>query len=203
MVVQGFGNAGQFAASLGESILGLRLVGASDSKGGVYIENGVEAKKLIDYKKEKGTLAGFPGAKTVSNEELLEIKCTVLFPSALENTINEGNAQKIDARLICELANGPTTPEADAVLDKKGVIVLPDYLANAGGVTVSYFEQCQNAQNYYWTLEEVHKQLDRKMSDAFAAVHAMSVRKQTNLRDAAYLVSIARVAEACQLRGWV
>ena len=203
MVVQGFGNAGQFAATLGEELLGLKLIAACDSKGGVYNKDGLNIRDLIEYKKQKGALAGFPGAKDVTNEEVLQTECTVLFPSALENSINEKNADKIRCKISCELANGPTTPEGDAILDKKGIIVLPDYLANAGGVTVSYFEQCQNAQNYYWDIEEVHQRLDRKMTAAFAAVYEMSKNKKTNLRDAAYLVSIARVAEACKLRGWV
>ena len=202
MVVQGFGNAGQFAATLGESILGMKLVAASDSKGGVYNPAGIPAAELIAYKAKNGSVVGFPGAQSVTNDELLALECTVLFPAALENAINEKNADTIKCKISCELANGPTTPEGDAILDKKGIVVLPDYLANAGGVTVSYFEQCQNAQNYYWDLDEVQQRLDRKMTEAFAAVHKMSVDKKTNLRDAAYLVSIARVAEACKLRGW-
>ncbi len=203
MVVQGFGNAGQFAATLGEELLGLKLVAACDSKGGVYNKDGLHIRNLIEHKNKTGSLAGFAGAKEISNDEVLETECTVLFPSALENSINETNAEKIRCKISCELANGPTTPAGDAILDKRGIIVLPDYLANAGGVTVSYFEQCQNAQNYYWDIEDVHKRLDRKMTDAFTAVYEMSMSKKTNLRDAAYLVSIARVAQACKLRGWV
>ena len=203
MVIQGFGNAGQYAATLGEELLGMKLIAACDSQGGVYNADGLHIQDLIAFKKKTGKLQGFPGAKSITNDETLYTKCTVLFPAALENSINAANAEKIDCKISCELANGPTTPEGDAVLDKKGIIVLPDYLANAGGVTVSYFEQCQNAQNYYWQLEDVHKRLDQKMTDAFAAVYEMSKNKKTNLRDAAYLVSIARVAEACKLRGWV
>ncbi|MDD3587023.1 MAG: Glu/Leu/Phe/Val dehydrogenase [Thermoguttaceae bacterium] len=200
--VQGFGNAGQFAAILAEELLGMKLVAASDSKGGVYNENGISAKELVAYKLANGSLAGFPGAKEVTNEELLALPVTVLFPAALENTINSKTASTINCKISCELANGPTTPEGDAILDAKGIIVLPDYLANAGGVTVSYFEQCQNAQNYYWDLEEVHQRLDRKMTAAFKAVYEMSQEKHTNLRDAAYLVAISRVVKAAKLRGW-
>ncbi|MGL6225176.1 MAG: Glu/Leu/Phe/Val family dehydrogenase [Thermoguttaceae bacterium] len=203
MVVQGFGNAGQYAASLGAELLGLKLIAACDSRGGVYKKDGFDIADLIKYKNEKGVLKGYPGAKDITNEETLETECAVLFPSALENSINKENAAKIKCKISCELANGPTTPEADVILDKNGVIVLPDYLANAGGVTVSYFEQCQNAQNYYWSIEEVQERLDRKMTAAFAAVNEMSKKHKTNLRDAAYLVSIARVAQACKLRGWV
>ncbi len=200
--VQGFGNAGQFAATLGQDILGMKLVAASDSKGGVYNPDGIDAQALVDYKLKNNTLKGFPGAKDVTNEELLALPVTVLFPAALENTINEKTAPTVKAKLVCELANGPTTPDADKVLDAAGVIVLPDYLANAGGVTVSYFEQCQNAQNYYWTLEEVQERLDQKMTAAFKAVYEMSKEKNCSLRDAAYLVSVKRVADAARLRGW-
>ncbi|MGL6193950.1 MAG: Glu/Leu/Phe/Val family dehydrogenase [Thermoguttaceae bacterium] len=203
MVVQGFGNAGQYAAILGEELLGLKLIAACDSKCGVVNEAGLNIKELIAYKDKTGSVKGFPGAKEITSDATLEVPCTVLFPSALENSINEKNAGNIKCKISCELANGPTTPEGDVILDKNGVIVIPDYLANAGGVTVSYFEQCQNAQNFYWEEADVHKLLDRKMSDAFRAVHKMSQEKKTNLRDAAYLVSIDRVAKACKLRGWV
>lgn len=203
MAIQGFGNAGQFAALLGESILGMKLVAACDSQIGVYNPEGISARELVDYKIKNGSLKGFKGAKEIPSNDVLEIECTVLFPAALENSINADNAEKIRCKIACELANGPTTPEADVVLDKKGIIVIPDYLANAGGVTVSYFEQCQNAQNYYWEEDEVQHRLDKKMTAAFKAVHDMGVAKKCSLRDAAYLVSIARVAEACKLRGWV
>ncbi len=200
--VQGFGNAGQFAATLGESILGMKLVAASDSKGGVYNPEGIDAQTLVDYKLANGSLKGFPGAKQITNEELLALPVTVLIPAAMENTLNEKTAATVQCKISVELANGPTTPEGDKILDSKGVIVLPDYLANAGGVTVSYFEQCQNAQNYYWTLEEVQQRLDQKMTKAFKAVYEMSQEKKTNLRDAAYLVAVKRVADAAKLRGW-
>ncbi len=203
MAVQGFGNAGEHAALLGEEILHLKLVAASDSRGGVYNPNGLSASALVDHKMKNGAVKGFPGAEAITNEELLALPVTVLFPAALENVIRADNAENLKCRICCELANGPTTPEADLILEDKGIIVLPDFLANAGGVTVSYFEQVQNAYNLYWELQEVHWRLDKRMTQAFAAVREMSLRNKTNLREAAYLVAIARVAEACKLRGWV
>ncbi|MEM5785701.1 MAG: Glu/Leu/Phe/Val dehydrogenase, partial [Syntrophobacteraceae bacterium] len=147
MAVQGFGNAGQYGAILGEELLGLKLVAASDSRGGVYNPNGISAAALVDYKLKKGVLQGFPESEDITNEELLGLDVTVLFPAALENVIRGDNAGNLRCRICCELANGPTTPDADWILDEKGIVVLPDFLANAGGVTVSYFEQVQNAYN--------------------------------------------------------
>lgn len=203
MAVQGFGNAGQFAALLSEEILGMKVVAASDSKGGVYNPKGMDARKLVDYKRDNGSLTGYPNAAAVTNEELLELDVTVLFPAALENVITKKNADKLRCKILCELANGPTTPEADRILYDKGIVVLPDFLANAGGVTVSYFEQVQNTYNYYWHLKEVHRRLEEKMTEAFHGVHEMHRQEKVNMRQAAYLVSVARVAEACKLRGWV
>lgn len=203
MAVQGFGNAGQFAALLGEEILGLKLVAASDSKGGVYNPNGIAARDLVDYKLNNGILKGYPDADEISNQELLELNVTILIPAALENVITKENAGKIQCRILCELANGPTTPDADNILYDNGVVVLPDFLANAGGVTVSYFEQVQNTYNYYWDLKEVHRRLNEKMTNAFIGVHEMHLQEKIDMRRAAYLVSVARVAEACRLRGWV
>jgi glutamate dehydrogenase (NAD(P)+) len=201
--VQGFGNAGQFAAKLGQDILGLKVVAASDSKGGVYNPKGINAHELVAYKLETGQVAGFPAAEKISNEELLELDVTVLFPSALENAITSKNAASIKAKICCELANGPTTPEADEVLYKRNVFVIPDFLANSGGVTVSYFEQVQNGYNYYWDLETVHQRLDQKMTKAFHDVYEMHKSRKVNMRVAAYLVAVKRVAEAMKLRGWV
>ena len=203
MAIQGFGNAGQYAALLGNEILGLKLVAASDSRGGIYQEKGLDSRQVVDYKLKTGSLQGFPGADAISNEDLLQLKVTVLFPAALENVITSANADKIKCMISCELANGPTTPEADEILYQNNVFVLPDFLANAGGVTVSYFEQVQNIYNFYWPLEEVHKRLDEKMTRAFHGIHQMFKREKVNMRQAAYLVSVARVAEACKLRGWV
>ena len=203
MAIQGFGNAGQFAALLGHEVLGLKLVAASDSKGGIYNSKGLDARQVVDHKLKTGVLQGFPEADSISNEDLLEMDVTVLFPSALENVITNTNAKKIKCRISCELANGPTTPEADEILHHNNVFVLPDFLANAGGVTVSYFEQVQNTYNYYWSLDMVNERLDEKMTRAFHGVYQMYQREKVNMRQAAYLVAVARVAEACKLRGWV
>jgi len=202
--IQGFGNAGQFAALLHKEILGGgKLVAVSDSSGGVYNADGFDPKALVDHKLKTGKVTGFPGAKTITNEELLESDVDVLYPAALEEVITEENANKIKAKIVCELANGPTTPAADQILFKNGVFLIPDFLANAGGVTVSYFEQVQNTYNYYWELEDVHQQLDRKMTKAFHAVYDVHKQENVHMRLAAYLVSVKRVAEACKLRGWV
>ena len=203
MAIQGFGNAGQFAALLAHEILGLKLVAASDSKGGILNPRGLDPRQVVEYKLKKGSLQGFPGADPITNEQLLEMEVTVLFPAALENVITDSNASKVRCRISCELANGPTTPEADEILHANNVFVIPDFLANAGGVTVSYFEQVQNTYNFYWPLDEVHRRLDEKMSRAFHGVYQMHQREKVNMRQAAYLVSVARVAEACKLRGWV
>ncbi|HEY3246587.1 MAG TPA: Glu/Leu/Phe/Val dehydrogenase [Phycisphaerae bacterium] len=202
--IQGFGNAGQFAATLHQEVLGGgKLVAVSDSTGGVHNPNGLDPHKLVHHKLETGRVTDFPGTQPISNAALLELPVDILYPSALENMITDANAARIKAKIVCELANGPTTPEADAILHKNNVFVLPDFLANAGGVTVSYFEQVQNTYNYYWSLSDVHQQLDRKMTDAFNAVNKMRVSVSTHMRTAAYMVAVKRVAEACKLRGWV
>ncbi|HAX98757.1 MAG TPA: glutamate dehydrogenase [Candidatus Atribacteria bacterium] len=203
MAIQGFGNAGQYAALLGQEILGLKLIAASDSKGGVYSEKGIDPEALVKYKQQTDTLQGFPETDPISNDDLLGLEVTILFPAALEQIITEKNADKIKCKILCELANGPTTPEADDILYQNNVFVLPDFLANAGGVTVSYFEQVQGAYNFFWDLKEIHWRLDQKMTNAFEGVYEMSQREKINMRQAAYLVSVARVAEACRLRGWV
>jgi glutamate dehydrogenase (NAD(P)+) len=202
--IQGFGNAGQYAALLHPEILGGgRLVAVSDTSGGIYAPQGMDPRGLVDYKLKTGKVAGFPGATPLTNEELLELEVDVLYPSALENVITKANAGRVKAKISCELANGPTTPEADRILFENGVHVIPDFLANAGGVTVSYFEQVQGTYNYYWSLEEVHRLLDRKMSDAYQNVYKMHKDRSVHMRLAAYLVAVQRVAEAVKLRGWV
>jgi len=202
--IQGFGNAGQFAATLMDEILDAKkLVAVSDSRGGVYNPEGINAQEMVKYKLETGKVEGFPGTKPITNEELLELDVDVLFPSALENCITEKNANNIKAKIIAELANGPTTPEADNILHGKGAYVIPDFLCNAGGVTVSYFEMVQNNTNFYWELPEVLQRLDEKMTNAFHAVHGMREKHKVHNRVAAYLVSIDRVAECMKLRGWV
>ncbi len=202
--IQGFGNAGQYAALLHDKILGGgKLVAVSDSRGGIYNQNGFDVKKIVEHKLKKGSLADIGESDPVSNEELLELDVDILYPAALENQITDRNASKIKAGLICELANGPTTPEADDILHDNGKMVLPDFLANAGGVTVSYFEQVQNTYNFYWSLDDVHKRLDHRMTCAFEEVYETLQREKVHPRLAAYLVAVSRVAEACKLRGWV
>ena len=201
--IQGYGNAGQFAHILGKELLGLQVVAVSDSRGGIYSPNGLDLEAVITHKQETGSVTSFPGTQNVSNAELLELPVAVLIPSALENQITIANASNIKARIVAELANGPTTPEADEILYKNGVYVIPDFLCNAGGVTVSYFEQVQNAYDYYWDLDTVHDRLDKKMTAAFHAVHDTAQKHGIANRMGAYVVAVSRVAEACRLRGWV
>jgi glutamate dehydrogenase (NAD(P)+) len=201
--IQGYGNAGQYAHRLGTELLGLKVVAVSDSQGGIYNPKGLDFAPLSAWKREHGTVVGFPEAEALTNEELLELPVTVLFPAALENQITAENAPRIRARIVAELANGPTTPEADRILHDNGVYVIPDFLCNAGGVTVSYFEMVQNAYGYYWGEAEVHQRLDERMSAAFHAVHETARRYRTHNRLGAYIVAIERVVEAMRLRGWV
>ena len=164
---------------------------------------GLDPEELITHKRKTGSLQDFPGTEPMSNEDLLELDVDVLYPSALENVITADNADRIRARMICELANGPTTPEADRILCDKGVTLLPDFMANAGGVTVSYFEQVQNTYNYSWSIERVHTRLERRMTDAFNAVWEMARSEKVHMRLAAYLVAVERVAQAVRDRGWL
>ena len=163
IVIQGFGNVGRIAAELFEES-GARIVGLSDSEGGVYCADGINLKQAIEFKSKHGTLVGLHATQSVSNDELLEIECDVLLPAALENQITASNADRIRTKLVCEGANGPTTPAADEILHANGIPVLPDILANAGGVTVSYFEWVQNNQNQRWDLDEVNSKLRKKMA---------------------------------------
>jgi glutamate dehydrogenase (NAD(P)+) len=169
--VQGYGNAGSFAHQLGSDLVGLKVVAVSDSRGGIYNPDGLDYESVYAHKQQTGTVLGFPGTKEITNSELLEMDVDVLIPSALESVITEANANNIKAKVVVELANGPTTPEADKILYDNGVYVIPDFLANAGGVTVSYFEMVQNAYDYYWDIETVHERLDKKMTAAFHSTH--------------------------------
>jgi len=200
--IQGYGNAGSFAHKLGKELLGLKIVAVSDSRGGIYQPDGLDYEEVSAHKASTGSVVNFPGAQTISNEALLELDVTVLIPAALENVIHEGNAADIKATFIIELANGPTSPEADRILHEKGAYVIPDFLCNAGGVTVSYFEMVQNAYNYYWEESVVHERLDEKMTVAFWQVHKLATEKKVHNRLAAYLLAVSRVAEAVRLRGW-
>jgi glutamate dehydrogenase (NAD(P)+) len=200
VVVQGFGNVGSITARL-LSNLGCTIVGVSDVQGGLYHPNGINMHMALHYFGEHGCLTGMPGTETVTNSELLELPCDVLVPAALENQITNRNATRIKARLIIEAANGPTTPEADCILNDRGVTIMPDILANAGGVTVSYFEWVQGLQHFFWTEQEITSRLEDIMRRSYQAVREKSRAQQTNLRMGAYLLAVARVAEAMEMRG--
>jgi len=202
VVVQGFGNVGYYSAYFMEK-LGSKVIGISDSKGGIYSKKGLAVEHVSRFKEKTGTVVGYPDAEDLTNEELLEQECDILIPAALENQITERNAEKIKARLILEGANGPTTPEADEILHKRGVMVVPDVLANSGGVSTSYFEWVQNLQNYYWSREEVIEKLDKLLVKAFNNVYEAYKKYGTDMRMAAYICAINRVAEAMKVRGWV
>ncbi|KAI4453193.1 glutamate dehydrogenase [Holotrichia oblita] len=204
VAIQGFGNAGSFAAVF-MSELGCKVVAVSDTKGGIYIEKGIDPQKVIEFKaanKDK-TVVGFPGAKTITNQEVLTADVDILIPAAFENQINAEIAANVKAKIVAEVANGPTTPDGDAVLFEKGVLVIPDILASAGGVTVSYFEWVQNLMNFYWPLEEVNAKLERIMVESFNNVYNMHQEKSVDMRNAAFMVAINRIAEAMKARGWV
>lgn len=202
--IQGFGNAGQRAALLHSEILGCgKLVAVSDSKGGIYCKEGMNPMELVNYKLQTGSVVGFPGSKAIPKDSILELDVDIMYPAALENSINEDNAKNIKARILCELANGPTTPEADLILDKNGVMVIPDIVGSSGGVIVSYFEMVQDKYSYFWEENEVHSKLDLKITKAYQTVLEAIREKKLHPRLAAMVVSVARVAEACKLRGWV
>jgi len=201
VAVQGFGNAGSVAANLLNDEQGAKIVAASDSKGGIYKADGFNPHALEEHKAKTGSVVGFPGAKAISNEELLELKVDILVPAALENQLTAKNADKVQAKLIAEAANGPTLPEADSIFFQKKITVLPDILANAGGVTVSYFEWAQDIQGYFWPLAEVNQRLERVMVQSYNDVHKIAVERKVHNRTAAYVLAIQRVAEAIRIRG--
>lgn len=198
--VQGYGNVGSVVAG-GLSELGCRIVAVSDSRGGIYSEEGLDLAGVNEHKAGTGSVVGFPGAKPVSNEDILTLECDILIPAALENIINEENAHHIKAKLVAEGANGPTTYGADQILFQRGITVLPDILANAGGVVVSYFEWVQGLQNFYWTKDEVNRQLCRRMVDSFSEVYRIREKYGVSMRQAAYMVALERVTRAMKLRG--
>jgi len=202
VAIQGFGNAGTFAATLGLELFGCKVVAVSDSKGGVYNPNGLKYDDVRAHKASTGSVVGFPGGQPISNADILETDAEILIPAALESQITADNARRVKARIVAEAANGPTTPEADALLHAREVFVIPDFLCNAGGVTVSYFEWVQNQRGMPWELEDVHRRLDRKMTRAFAEVLASSRKHNVDMRTGAYCVAVARVAEAVRARGW-
>lgn len=201
--IQGYGNAGSYAHQLAVELLGLKVVAVSDSQGGIFAPQGLDWRAVQAHKRDTGSVIGFPGAAPLTNEDVVELDVNVLFPSALENVITERNAEKVQARIVAELANGPTTPEADELLHARGIYVLPDILCNAGGVTVSYFEQVQNASNFYWDEGTVHERLDERITRAFHAMHRTANERSVHNRLAAHIVALQRVYEAMRLRGWV
>ena len=200
VVVQGFGNAGQFAAQLVEE-QGAKIIAVSDTQGAIINKNGFKANELIKYKLEKKSIRGFPGATEINNDELLTTECTILIPAALENQITKENASRIKTKIVAEAANGPTTPEADKILYENNILVIPDVLANSGGVTVSYFEWLQNLRREYWSEDEVNNRLDVIMTKAFGEVYDAHQKYNTNMRTASIALAVNRVAEAIKLRG--
>jgi glutamate dehydrogenase (NAD(P)+) len=200
VVVQGFGNAGQYSAQFLEE-QGAKVIAVSDSNGGVSNKDGIQVGALRKHKEKKGSVVGFPGTRPISNEDLVEMECTILVPAALENQITSKNTGKINAKIVAEAANGPTTPDADDILYKNGIMVIPDILANGGGVTVSYFEWLQNLRREYWKEDEVNQRLDRNISKAFSDVYETHDQYTVNMRKASTLLAIKRVVEATKIRG--
>ncbi len=203
VAIQGYGNAGYHAACLATSLLGCKVIAVSDSKGGIYNKDGLDPEAVGIHKAKTSSVINFPHTTAISNEDILELDADILIPAAMENVITDGNAPRIKARIIAELASGPTSMEADDILHKNGIHVIPDFLCNAGSVTVSYFEMVQNAYMYYWELEDVQKRLDKKMTTAYHSVVNTSRKYNINMRQAAYVVAVERVVEAMKLRGWV
>ena len=203
VAVQGYGNAGMHAHRLLDEMFRSTVVAVSDSRGGVYRASGLDPAEVVAHKQKTGSVVGLPNTEPISNEALLELEVDVLLPSALENVIHKDNAANVKAKIVGELANGPTTPEADHILHEAGVFVLPDFLFNAGGVTVSYFEEVQNLALDQWKLEEVHRRLDERMTQGFNVFFKARQDHKVHSRLAAYLVSVEKVTRACRLRGWV
>jgi len=198
--IQGYGNAGSIAAKLLHE-MGVKVIAVSDSKGGILNENGINPVDVLKHKEKTGSVINHPRCKNITNEELLELECDILVPAALENVITSKNAHNIKAKIIAEAANGPTTPEADKILNKKGVFIIPDILANAGGVTVSYFEWVQDLQAHFWTEDEVNAKLENCMVESFNDVYEIHEKENVDMRMAAYMLALTRVADAIKTRG--
>ncbi|MFC4184087.1 Glu/Leu/Phe/Val family dehydrogenase [Saccharococcus thermophilus] len=201
VVIQGFGNAGSFLAKFMHDA-GAKVIGISDVYGALYDPNGLDIDYLLERRDSFGTVTKL-FKNTITNKELLELDCDILVPAAIENQITEENAPNIKASIVVEAANGPTTLEATEILTKRGILLVPDVLASAGGVTVSYFEWVQNNQGYYWTEEEVEERLEKVMVKAFNNVYEMAQTRRVDMRLAAYMVGVRKMAEACRFRGWV
>jgi glutamate dehydrogenase (NAD(P)+) len=200
VAIQGFGNAGSIAARLMDA-QGFTIVAVSDSSGAIHSADGLDIDRLIAHKKATGSVTGFPGASAIAASDVLEVRCDLLVPAALENQITSENAGRIQARLILEAANGPITPDADVLLEQCGITVVPDVLANAGGVTVSYFEWVQDLQSFFWDEDEINARLEKVMHRAFTEVWDSAKQHGVSLREGAYLLAIERVAEATTDRG--
>ncbi len=198
--IQGYGNAGSVAARLFHNE-GCKIVAVSDTRGGIYNESGLEPASVLRFKQERGSVIGFPHSQQLRVQDVLEVPCDVLIPAATESVITAINADRVQARIVTEAANGPTTPEADEILFKKGIVVVPDILANAGGVTVSYFEWVQDLQSFFWNVDEITQKLEVIMNRAYEAVVEKADQSSCNMRLAANMLAIARVAEATQIRG--
>jgi glutamate dehydrogenase (NAD(P)+) len=200
VAVQGFGNVGSIAAEL-MAKEGAVIVAVSDKSGGLYNPKGLDVLAMQEFYKQRRQLAGYPNAEAITNEQLLTIDCDVLVPAALENVITSKNAPKIKAKVMCEGANGPTTAAADKILEEKGILVVPDILANAGGVTVSYFEWVQDRGGYFWDEDTVNRRLETIIVRSFNEVAALADKHKVNMRIAAYMLSVDRVAAMHRLRG--
>jgi glutamate dehydrogenase (NAD(P)+) len=200
VAVQGYGNVGWNAAKIAHD-MGCKIVAVSDSTGGIYCPKGLNPRQIYERKSKTGSVANYKGCKNITNEELLETKCDILIPAALENQIRKANADKIKAKIVAEGANGPTTPEADKVLHEKGTVLVPDILANSGGVTASYFEWVQNLTREHWTLEEVNRKLENKMVKAFNDVHKVAKQEESDMRTAALMLGVGRVSDAIKTLG--
>jgi glutamate dehydrogenase/leucine dehydrogenase len=200
VAVQGFGNAGSIIARLVAED-GAKVVAACDSKSGVYAEHGLDVKAMLKHKDETGALRGLAGAKEIASDDVLEVECDVLCPSALENSITAANVTKVKAKIIAELANGPTTPAADRVLEDNDVMLIPDILANAGGVTVSYYEWVQDQYSFFWSESQINETLEQTIRTAFNSVYETARAHKTDMRTGAYILAVERVAEATRVRG--
>jgi glutamate dehydrogenase (NAD(P)+) len=201
--VQGFGNVGSFAVKLATEVLGMKVVAVSDEFGGIYKADGIDYEALSKHVRRFGRVGEYAGSQPLDNDSLLTLDVDVLIPAAIENQLTGANAADVKATIIAELANGPTTREADAIFAERNIFIIPDFLCNAGGVIVSYFEMVQNSYQFYWTEEFVNTELDSKMTSAFKSVYDMHIQRNVSMRVAAYLVAVQRVAEAVRLRGWV
>ncbi len=200
--IQGYGNAGYYSAKFFHEA-GAKIIAVSDSKGGAYSPDGMDPDKLLEFKKKTKTVKGFPGSDETDTRAPLFTECDIVIPAALEDQITSENVDKVKAKIVLEAANGPTTTEATQSLFERDILVVPDILANAGGVTVSYFEWVQNRQGYYWTEEEVDEKLRKIMTQAFRDVYQTSQEYKVDMRTGAYLVAVKRVVEAMKARGWI